>query len=103
MGSIAATVGVLLPAFIAVGVSIPILHRLRGSARARAFLDGVNVAAVGLIAVVAVQLAATAIRDVVALGEAVVALVLLTAGLGSGRLVLAGAAIGLIRLALVPR
>ncbi|HEX2470596.1 MAG TPA: chromate efflux transporter [Candidatus Limnocylindrales bacterium] len=103
VGSIAATVGVFLPAFIAVGVSIPILHRLRGSARARAFLDGVNVAAVGLIAVVAVQLAATAIRDVVALGEAVVALVLLTAGLGSGRLVLAGAAIGLIRLALDPR
>jgi chromate transporter len=103
VGSIAATVGVFLPAFVAVGVSIPVLHRLRGSARARAFLDCVNVAAVGLIAVVAVQLAATAIRDVVALGEAAVALVLLTAGVGSGRLVLAGAAIGLIRLALVPR
>ena len=37
-------------------VSIPLLDRLRGSVRARAFLDGVNAAAVGLLAVVAVQL-----------------------------------------------
>jgi chromate transporter len=103
VGMVAATVGVFLPAFIAVGLSVPIIHRLRGSVRARAFLDGVNVAAVGLIAVVAVQLAFGAVRDVLALGEAVVALTLLAAGVGSGRLVLAGAAIGLIRLALVPR
>ena len=102
VGMVAATVGVFLPAFLAVGLSVPVLHRLRGSARARAFLDGVNVAAVGLIAVVAVQLAAGAVRDVLALGEAVVALVLLAAGVGSGRLVLAGAVIGLIRLASGP-
>ena len=63
VGAVAATVGIFLPAFVAVGVSIPILDRLRGSARARAFLDGVNVAAVGLIAIVAVQLALTAFRD----------------------------------------
>jgi chromate transporter len=98
VGMVAATVGVFLPAFLAVGLSVPVLHRLRGSARARAFLDGVNVAAVGLIAVVAVQLAAGAVRDVLGLGQAVVALVLLAAGVGSGRMVLAGAVIGLIRL-----
>ncbi len=102
VGMVAATVGVFLPAFVAVGLSVPVLHRLRGSVRARAFLDGVNVAAVGLIAVVAVQLAAGAIRDALALGEAAVALVLLSAGVGSGRLVLAGAGVGLIRLALGP-
>lgn len=102
VGMVAATVGVFLPAFIAVGLSVPVLHRLRGSLRARAFLDGVNVAAVGLIAVVAVQLAAGAIRDVLALGEVVGALALLTVGVGSGRLVLAGAVIGLIRLASGP-
>jgi hypothetical protein len=56
------------------------------------------VAAVALIAVVAARLALGAIRDVLALAEAVVALVLLTLGIGSGRLVLAGALIGLIRL-----
>jgi chromate transporter len=98
VGMVAATVGVFLPAFLAVGLSVPVLHRLRGSARARVFLDSVNVAAVGLIAVVAVQLAVGAVRDVLALGEVIVALVLLTAGVGSGRLVLAGALIGLIRL-----
>ncbi len=102
VGMVAATVGVFLPAFLAVGLSVPVLHRLRGSARARAFLDGVNLAAVGLIAIVAVQLAAGAVRDVLALGEAIVALVLLTVGVGSGRLVLAGAVIGLIRLASGP-
>jgi chromate transporter len=102
VGMVAATVGVFLPAFVAVGLSVPVLHRLRGSVRARAFLDGVNVAAVGLIAVVAVQLASGAIRDALALGEAAVALVLLSAGVGSGRLVLAGAGVGLIRLALGP-
>ena len=99
---VAATIGVFLPAFLAVGLSVPILHRLRGSVRARAFLDGVNVAAVALIAVDAAQLALGAIRDVVALGEAVVALALLAMGVGSGRLVLAGAVIGLIRLASGP-
>ena len=102
IGMVAATVGVFLPAFLTVGLSVPILHRLRGSPRARAFLDGVNVAAVGLIAIVAVQLAAGAVRDALALGEAIVAIVLLTAGVGSGRLVLAGALIGLIRLASGP-
>lgn len=102
VGMVAATIGVFLPAFLAVGLSVPILHRLRGSVRARAFLDGVNVAAVALIAVVAAQLALGAIRDVLALGEAVVALGLLAMGVGSGRLVVAGAVIGLIRLASGP-
>lgn len=102
IGMVAATVGIFLPAFVAVGLSVRILDRLRGSRRARAFLDGVNAAAVGLIGVVAVQLTSTAIGDVLALGEALVALLLLAAGVGSGRLVLAGAAVGLIRLALAP-
>jgi chromate transporter len=101
-GAVAATVGVFLPAFLAVGLSIPILDRLRASVRARAFLDGVNVAAVGLIAVVAGQLALTAVGDALSLIEAVVALALLAGGVGSGRLVLAGAVVGLIRLAWIP-
>jgi chromate transporter len=101
-GAMASTIGIFLPAFLAVGLSIPILDRLRGSLHARAFLDGVNVAAVGLIAVVAGQLALTAVGDAVALAEAVVALALLAGGVGSGRLVLAGAVVGLIRLAWIP-
>ena len=62
LGAVAATVGVFLPAFLAVAVSIPILDRLRRSVRARAFLDGVNAAAVGLLGVVAVQLAIGGVR-----------------------------------------
>jgi chromate transporter len=102
-GAAAATVGIFLPAFLAVGLSIPLLARLRASARARAFLDGVNVAAVALIAIVAAQLGVGAIGDPLALGEALAALALLARGFGSGRLVVAGAIIGLIRLAMIPR
>jgi chromate transporter len=102
-GAVVATVGVFLPAFIAVALSIPVLDRLRGSAAARAFLDGVNVAAVGLIALVAVQLGVGAFRDILAIATGAVALALLMAGVGTGRLILAGAAVGLIRLALTPR
>jgi chromate transporter len=102
VGAVAATVGVFLPAFLAVGLSIPVLDRLRRSADARAFLDGVNVGAVALIAIVAVQLGLGAIRDLLALVSALVAFALLLAGIGTGRLILAGAVIGLTRLAWMP-
>jgi chromate transporter len=102
VGAMAATVGVFLPAFVAVAVSIPILERLRDSVRARAFLDGVNAAAVGLLAVVAVQLAVASVRDVVGGVTAAVAFVLLIRGVGTGWLVAAGAALGLIRLVWAP-
>lgn len=102
-GAVVAAVGVFLPAFIAVALSIPVLDRLRGSAAARAFLDGVNVAAVGLIALVAVQLGVGAFRDLLAIVTGAVALALLVAGVGTGRLILAGAAVGFIQLAMTPR
>ena len=102
IGAVAATVGIFLPAFVAVAVSIPVLDRLRRSHRARAFLDGVNAAAVGLLAVVAVQLGFGAIRDPVGLMTALAAFALLWRGVGSGWLVAGGAAIGLSRLALSP-
>jgi chromate transporter len=102
LGAVASTVGVFLPAFIAVGLSIPVLDRLRRSADARAFLDGVNVGAVALIAIVAVQLGLGAVRDLLSLASALVAFALLVAGIGTGRLILAGAAIGLMRLAWMP-
>ena len=95
IGAATATVGIFLPAFVAAAVSIPILARLRASARARAFLDGVNVAAVALIGVVAVELATGAIRDVVGLLEMLASFALLALGVGSGRLILAGVLIGL--------
>lgn len=102
IGAVAATIGVFLPAFVAVALSIPILDRLRDSARARAFLDGVNAAAVGLLAVVAAQLALASIRDVVGGVTAALAFVLLIRGVGTGWLIAAGAALGLIRLLWAP-
>ena len=102
IGAAAATLGIFLPAFIAVAISIPVLARLRASARARAFLDGVNAASVGLLAVVAGQLAIGSLIDPLGVITAIVAFVLLVRGVGTGWLIAGGAAIGLIRLALGP-
>ena len=102
LGAVAATVGVFLPAFVAVAVSIPILDRLRTSVRARAFLDGVNAAAVGLLGVVAVQLAIAGVRDVVAVATMLATFVLLLRGVGTGWLIAAGAGIGVTRWLLAP-
>ena len=51
-GAVLATVAIFLPSFVFVAASRPLLPRLRGSRRAAAFLDGVNVAALGLMAAV---------------------------------------------------
>jgi len=102
VGATVATVGIFLPAFIAVAISIPILDRLRASSRARGFLDGVNAASVGLLAVVAIQLAVGSIRDVLGLVTMLATFALLWRGVGTGWLIAAGAALGIIRLALAP-
>src|SRR5439155_674299 len=60
-GAVLATVAIFLPSFVLVAVSRPWLPRLRGARRAAAFLDGVNVAALGLMAAVAWQLGRSAI------------------------------------------
>jgi chromate transporter len=100
VGAGAATVGIFLPAFVAVAISLPILARLRGSVTFRAFLDGVNAAAVALLAVVAVRLALDAFIDPLAVASAAAAFVALLRGIGPAWLIAAGAAIGLGRLAL---
>jgi len=63
-GAIAATIGIFLPSFLLVAVSGPLIPRLRRSPVAGAFLDGVNVASLALMAVVGVQLGRAAIVDV---------------------------------------
>lgn len=55
-GAVVATCAVFLPAFAFVASLKPVLPRLRRSPLAAAFLDAVNVSAVGLIAAVAVAL-----------------------------------------------
>lgn len=62
-GAVVATAGIFLPAFIFVALSGPLVPRLRASAFAGSFLDGVNVASLALMAVVTVQLASAALVD----------------------------------------
>lgn len=63
-GALLATVGIFLPGFVLVAATRPVVVRLRRSPVAGAFLDGVNVAALALMAVVTVQLARAALVDV---------------------------------------
>jgi chromate transporter len=95
-GAAVATVGIFLPAFVFVAASGPLVPRLRRSETAGAFLDGVNVASLALMAVVTWQLGHAAIVDVATLMLAVVsATVLLRFRVNSAWLVLGGALIGL--------
>ena len=62
-GALAATGGIFAPAFVFVALSAPFLARMRASPVAGAFLDGVNVASLALMAVVVGQLGLAAIVD----------------------------------------
>lgn len=62
-GAILATLGIFLPAFVFVAALNPLVPRIRRSPWLSALLDGVNVAAVGLMAAVLVVLARDAVMD----------------------------------------
>ncbi|NDJ78037.1 MAG: chromate efflux transporter [Chloroflexi bacterium] len=62
-GAILATLGIYLPAFIVVAISNPLIPRIRQSVWAGSMLDGVNVAALGLMAAVTWELARAAVID----------------------------------------
>lgn len=99
-GAALATIGIFLPAFVLVGLSGPLVPRLRRSAVAGAALDGINVAALALMVVVSAQLARTAIVDWVTAAIAVVSVVLLFRyRVNSAWLVLGGAGLGAAMLA----
>lgn len=96
-GAVVATVGIFLPAFVFVGISGPLLPRLRHSPVAGAFLDGVNVASLALMAVVTCRLGIAALVDPLTIVLAVVsAFLLLRYRLNSAWLVLGGGVVGLI-------
>jgi chromate transporter len=97
-GAAVATIGIFLPAFVFVALSVPLLPRLRKSAVAGAFLDGVNAASLALMAVVTWQLAFAAVVDVVTAVLALASAVLLFGTrINATWLVLGGAAAGLLR------
>jgi len=96
-GALLATLGIFLPAFVFVALSSPLIPRLRRSPWAAGFLDGVNAASLGLMAVVTWQLGRAAIVDVLAAALAVIAAVIVfTTRINSAWLVLAGGIAGLI-------
>jgi chromate transporter len=95
-GALVATVGIFLPAFCFVAISGPLLPRVRHWPAAGAFLDGVIVASLALMAVVTWQLGHAAIVDrSTAVLAMVSAVVLLRYPINSVWLVLGGAAAGL--------
>ena len=96
-GAVVATVGIFLPSFLFVAALSPLIPRMRRSAGLAALLDGVNAAALGLMAAVTWQLGRAALVDWLT-----VLLALLAAGLllrfkiNSAWLVLAGGLAGLV-------
>jgi chromate transporter len=96
-GAVVATVGIFLPAFILVAISGPIVFSIRKSKIAGAFLDGVNIASLALMAAVSWQLARASVIDVkTALLATISLFLLLRFRVNSAWLVLAGAVVGIL-------
>ena len=96
-GAALATLGIFLPAFLLVAASGPLVPHIRKSKLAGSFLDGVIVASLALMAVVAWQLGRASLVDAVTIVLALASLVaLLRFRLNSAWLVLTGAAAGLL-------
>lgn len=76
-GAAVATLGIFLPGLVLVAATYPIIPRLRQSVWAGTFLDGVNAAALGLMAAVTWHLGIQAIIDPLTAAVAIVSLGLL--------------------------
>ena len=96
-GAILATLGIFLPSFVFVALSHPLIPKIRGRRVTGALLDGVNVAALGLMLAVTWELARAAIVDGVTVALALVAGVLLIRyRVNSAWLVAGGGAVGIV-------
>ena len=96
-GALLATAGIFLPSFFFVALGSLVIDRVRRSPWAAGFLDGVNVAALGLMLGVTLQLGSTALIDVLTVLVAVTSLTLLLRfKLNSTWLIAGGALIGLL-------
>ena len=100
-GGLLATLGMFLPSFVFVAISNPFIPRMRGSAWAASFLDGINVASVALMAAVTFQFGQASLVDWPSVLIAVAALALLLRfKLNSTWLIAGGALAGLLVAAL---
>jgi chromate transporter len=100
-GALLATLGIFLPSFVLIALIHPVAARLRSNAVTSALLDGANVAAIGLMTGVLLQLAQNALVDPLTWILGLAALVLLVRfKINSVWLIVAGALIGLLRFTL---
>ncbi|KYC36631.1 chromate transporter [Scytonema hofmannii PCC 7110] len=96
-GAIAGTIGIFLPAFVLVWIINPWVPKLRQSPWVSRFLDGVNAASLGLMAVVTYTLGRAALVDLLTIVLAVLsAIVVFRFKVNSAWLVLAGGIVGLV-------
>ncbi|MEO7294580.1 MAG: chromate efflux transporter [Candidatus Limnocylindria bacterium] len=95
-GAMVATVAIFLPAFIFVALIGPLADRVRDRPLTAALLDGVNAAAIGLMAAVSVVLGTEAVRDPLTVAIVLISGAALLAGrVPSVLLVAIGGAVGL--------
>jgi chromate transporter len=96
-GAVVSTVAIFLPALLIVAVSGPLVPRIRKSNVAGAFLDGVNVASLALVAAVTWQLGRASLNDGLSVALAALSLIALVRfRVNSAWLVLVGAIVGLV-------
>lgn len=96
-GAIVATLGIFLPAFIFVALSSPFISRMRASKPIGAFLDGLNMASLALMASVTISLArGTLIDGFTVILTLLSGVALIYFKVNSAWLVLAGGLLGLL-------
>ncbi|MEO8355247.1 MAG: chromate efflux transporter [Chloroflexota bacterium] len=96
-GALLATLGIFLPSFIFVAISNPLIPKIRNSTWASSLLDGVNASALGLMAAVTFQLAASSLTDFYTVIIAIISLILLLRyKINSTWLIAGGATVGFV-------
>ncbi len=97
-GALAATVGIFLPSFLFVLLLNPLIPKMRKSKTIRAFLDGVNIAAVALIVTVCFVMSKDTLTDWRSALIAIVSLIVVFVfkKVNSAYIVLGGAVLGYI-------
>jgi chromate transporter len=97
-GAIVSTVGIFLPGFFLVAASGPIVRNVRRYPIAAAAFDGVNVASLALMGVVAIQLGKAALVDpLTAVIAAITLVILLRTRLNPAWTIAGGAVLGVVK------
>jgi chromate transporter len=97
-GAMLATIGIFLPSFIFVLLLNPIIPKLRKSKAVSAFLDAVNVAAVGLIVAVCIEMGIATLTDWRTIAIAILAIIIVFVfkKLNSAFIVIGGSLLGYV-------